>query len=70
MATWTITDFLLNSVTVQADNLKAALDIARDQHRQNLFGDADHWEITSDTGEHYPRRRDYDWDTDALDHGQ
>lgn len=69
MAQWTITDFLGNTVTVQADGLQTALDTAFDEHRRDLFGNAEHWEITSDTGEHHPRQRDYDWDTNALDHG-
>lgn len=58
MNTWTIADPRGNVVTVSADTLADALDIAYDDdgNRATLYGNAEHWDIRSDTGERYPRQ--------------
>lgn len=63
---WTITDFKGNSVEIQAIDLTDALDIAYDEHRQALYGNAENWEISNDRGEHYPRQAEYDWDANVY----
>lgn len=63
---WTVTDFRGNSVEFEANDFESALDIAYDEYRQPLYGNAEHWEITSASGEHYPRQSDYDWETNEY----
>lgn len=64
---WKVTDFKGNSVEFDAgDDLQSALDIAYDEYRVPLWGNAEHWEISNDAGESFPRDSEYDWDTDVC----
>ncbi len=69
---WTIRDFQGNTVRFRAGaDLQDALDTASDdEHREQLYGNPEHWDITGSDGQHYPQQSQYDWDRDELGYTQ